>query len=253
MNMSKLIISGAVSVILMAGCISTTTGSVPRRANNIDAAEQNYQLGARYYKQGSYLLARDRLELATQLNPKLALAYSALALTYDALDNKRLATKAYEAAVRNAPRDFDIQNAYAVFLCRQREFDRADKYFQKAMKHRENDFAEVTMTNAGVCMVQRPDLDLAESYFRAALERRSNYGEALLQLCLLKFQRQDFLSARAFLQRFMLTNTTTAGILYLGSRIEDELGDDRARADFENRLLSEYPTSPEARKVLSAG
>ena len=51
----------------------------------------------------------------------------------------------------------------------------------------------------------------------------------------------------------MLTNTTTAGILYLGSRIEDELGDNRARADFENRLLSEYPTSPEARKVLSAG
>ena len=253
MKMSKLIISVAVCFVLTASCISTTTGSPKRRVNNIDAAEQNYQLGARYYKQGSYLLARDRLELATRLNSKLAVAHSALALTYEALDNKRLATQSFEAAVRNAPRNFDIQNIYAVFLCRQREFDKADKFFQKAIKHRENDFAEVTMTNAGVCMVQRPNLDLAERYFRAALERRSNYGEATLQLCLLKFQRQDFLSARAFLQRYLSTNASTAGILYLGSLIEDKLGDGRARADFENRLLSEFPASPEARKVLSAG
>lgn len=253
MNMSKLIISGAICLVVVAGCVSTISGPPERRANSKDAAEQNYQLGARYYKQKSYGLARDRLELATELNPKLAVAYSALALTYEALDNKRLAIRAYEAAIRAAPRNFDVQNAYAVFLCREREFDKADKYFKKAIRHPENDFAEVTMTNAGVCMVQRPNLESAERYFRDALERRANFSEALLQLCLLKFQRKDFLSARAFLQRFMSTSATSAGILYLGSLIEDELGDDRARTDFENQLLLEYPTSAEARKVLSAG
>jgi len=109
------------------------------------------------------------------------------------------------------------------------------------------------LTNAGVCMAQKPDADASEKYFRLALERKPNYGEALLQLCLLKYQQEDYLTARAFLQRFMSSNTSTAGVLYLASRIEDYLGNDRGRTDFEDQLIREFPTSPEARKVLSSG
>ena len=36
----------------------------------------------------------------------------------------------------------------------------------RAIKVTENDFSESTMTNAGVCMMQKPDHALAESYFR---------------------------------------------------------------------------------------
>jgi type IV pilus assembly protein PilF len=102
-------------------------------------------------------------------------------------------------------------------------------------------------------MVQKPDPAAAENYFRMALERKPNYGEALLQLSLLKFQDKDYLSARAFLQRYMSNNISTAGILYLASRIEDLLGNDRGRTEFEDQLIREFPTSPEARKVLSSG
>ncbi len=86
-----------------------------------------------------------------------------------------------------------------------------------------------------------------------ALDENSNYGEALLQLCLLKYQAEDYLSARAFLQRYMSSNIPTAGILFLASRIEDKLGNDRSRAEFENQLIREFPTSSEARKVLGSG
>ena len=102
-------------------------------------------------------------------------------------------------------------------------------------------------------MAQKPDAAAAESYFRMALEQRPNYGEALLQLCLLKFQQEDYLSARAFLQRFMSSNISTAGVLYLASRIEDMLGNDRGRTQYEDKLIKDYPASPEARKVLGSG
>ena len=72
-------------------------------------------------------------------------------------------------------------------------------------------------------------------------------------MCLLKFQAGDFLSSRAFLQRYMSSNPTTAGVLYLGSEIELQLEDERARRDYVNRLLREFPQSPEARKVLESG
>jgi type IV pilus assembly protein PilF len=191
--------------------------------------------------------------LATEIDPKMAIAFSTLALTYEALDNLRLARDSYEKAIRAEPSNFEVQNTYAVFLCRQREFEMAEKHFDKAMNHPENDDAEVTMTNAGVCMGQKPDLVAAEKYFRLALDRKRNYGEALLQLCLLKYQQKDYLSARAFLQRFMSSSISTAGVLYLAAKIEDELGNDRGRTDFEDQLIRQFPTSPEARKVLGAG
>jgi len=254
MRTGNLNITGAICFFLMAGCVSTTTGSITEPVrNDEDASELNYQLGARYYQQGSYELAKDRLMLAVEIDPKMAVAHTTLALTYEALENPRLARDSYEKAVRASPKDFSVQNTYAVFLCRQQDYEQAMKHFEKAATHPENDSAEVTMTNAGVCLGQKPDPVAAEKYFRLALKEKSNYGEALLQLCLLKYREEDYLGARAFLQRYMSGNIPTAGVLYLASRIEDLLGNDRGRAQFENQLIREFPTSTEARKVLGSG
>ena len=253
MNSRKLIVPTLISLFLVGACVSTTTGSItePER-NDEDAADLNYQLGARYYNAGSYELARDRLLLATEINPRMGVAYTTLGMTYEALDNERLARDAYETAVRVAPRDFRVQNSYAVFLCRKRDFEQAQKHFARAAAHVENDDSEVTLTNAGVCMMQKPDAVQAENFFRLALEQKPQYGEALLQMCLLKFGQDDYLGARAFLQRFMASAPPTAGVLYLASRIEDRLDNDRGRTEYEDRLIREFPKSAEARKVLGA-
>ena len=253
MNKSELYAVVILAGVVLSGCVSSTTGMPAPEADVGDAAELNYQLGARYYQNGKYGLARDRLEHALELNPKMAVAYTTLGMTYEALGNPRLATESYENAVRAAPRDFEVNNAYAVFLCRQRDYSGAKKYFEKAANHPENDNAERTLTNAGLCLAQQPDLVEAERLFREALERRSTHGEALLQLCLLKYQQEEFMSARAFLQRFMATGKSTAGVLLLASEIEGKLGNDRGRTDYVNQLLREFPESPEARKALSSG
>ena len=233
----------------LAACISTTTGVPEPQEDQRDAAQLNYELGARYYRQGSFELARQRLETSLDKDPRNATAWTTLALTYEALDNPRLATESYEKAIRTAPRDYNVQNTYAVFLCRQRRFDEAARYFDRAIDARENDRAENTMTNAGVCMLQKPDAVRAEAYFRQALDRRPNHCEALLQMSVLKHATGDNLSARAFLQRYQACGPMSAGMLYLGAEIEGALGDDRARLDYLNRLLREFPDSEEARQV----
>ena len=253
MKMNKSVPSLTLCGVLLAGCISTTTGSAPREVNEPEAAELNYQLGARYYQNGRYELARDRLLLSVKLDPDRAVAYSTLALTYEALGNLRLATQNYEKAVQVAPRNFEVRNTYAVFLCNQRNFEGAAENFEKSARHPENDNAEVTLTNAGVCLVQKPDLAKAEEFFRQALQVRADYGEALLQMCLLKYQMEDYLGARAFLQRYMSANKNTAGVLYLGSKIESKIGDERAQQDYVEQLLRDFPQSPEARKAMETG
>jgi len=244
--------AGSIVIILLTGCVTSTTTTSAKFEETDDAAMQNYNLGARYYQNGSYGIAKERLERALELDPKLEQAHFMLALTYEQLDNNRLAAKHYKEAVRVAPNSYDARNAYAVFLCRQREYDDAEKHFDKAFKISENDSRFVMYTNAGACMTQKPDYEKAEQYFRDALQERPAHPEALIQLSALKFKTNECLQSRAFLQRFLTSNKTSPGVLYLGMQIEECLEDERAATDYANQLLREFPASPEARQVLAA-
>lgn len=250
MKKSELLAVVALSGLILGGCVTTTTGPAEPETGD-DAAEYNYLLGVRYMESENYEVARDRLERALELDSRMGKAYMALGVAYEALGNERLAREAYESSVRVEPRNFELQNGYAVFLCKQREYDKAERYFKRAASHPENDTAETTMINAGLCMRQKSDAAAAEAFFRQALERKPDSGDALLQLCLLKFQQEDFLGSRAFLQRFMVSNRTTAGVLLLAAEIEGKLGNDRGRTEYINQLLREFPESPEARRALS--
>ena len=240
-------------LLLATACISTTTGVRPQESDDDNAAQQYFQLGARYFRNGNYELARERLHRAIDLDPRMGMAHSTLALTYEQLDNTRLATEHHDKAVRYDPDNFNVRNAYAVFLCGQQRFDEARVQFERAVEVPENDNAEIMLTNAGVCMAQKPDYEQAEAFLRRALETKATYSEALLQMSLLKYRTTEFLQARAFLQRFLSANKTTPEVLYLGVQIEKALGDDRASTDYANQLLREFPNSEQARRVLRAG
>ena len=243
------IVVAMATLLIVSGCVSSTSGPPKSTPDDGDAADLNYQLGARYYRNGEYDLSRDRLLLSLELDPKNAIAWSTLGLTYEALGNARLAEEAYDKAVQVAPRDFLIQGNYAVFLCRQGRYDDARVYFDKALKAPTNDYAERTFTNAGVCMMQKPDFEQAETYLRGALERRPDHAEALLQISVLFYEKTDYLRSRAFLQRYLSSNPVSPAILYHGIQIEQQLGDDAARREYTIQLLRDYPDSPEAQKV----
>ncbi len=237
---------------LFAGCVSTTSGPPTPEADDTDAAAIHFQLGIQYFGRGSYELARDRLILSTELDPSRAIVWSTLATTYEQLGNRRLAEEAHNKALKTGPRNFDVQNRYALFLCGQRRFDEAEKQFERSIGARTNDSPELMMTNAGVCLSQKPDYAKAESYFRRALERRPNHGEALLQMALLKHQTGADLSARAFLQRYQSLYPASSGVLYLCVLIEDKLGDKSASTECSDELLREFPNSDESRLVMGS-
>ena len=249
MTRAKLLILSAI-ISILCGCV-TSTSEVRRFEGGDDAGEQNYQLGAQYFRNGSYDLARDRLTRAIEFDPKYAAAHSMLALTYVELGNTRLAIESFDQAIRYGPNNQDVRNAYAIFLCGQREFEEAQEQFDRAIAIRENDNPEVMMSNAGVCMAKKPDLELAEKYFRDAIARKPTYGEALIQLAALKHRNEDSLTARAFLQRYLAANAATPAVLDLAIQGETKLGDDRAATDYMNQLLRDFPDSAEARRTLT--
>ncbi len=241
-------------MLLLSACVSTTQSTNARKMEPTDdAGDFNYQLGTEYYRKGNYQLARDRLERAIELDPRNANSHSLLALTLAQLGQHRLATESFDRAVRLDQDNSDVRNAYAVYLCQQGQYDEARKQFDNAINIVENEGPYVMMTNAGVCVAKKPDLELAEKYFRDALAVRPSYGEALIQLAALKHAEEDNLSARAFLQRYLSTNPPSASVLYFAVEVETQLGDERAATNYMNQLLRDFPGSAEARLMLQQG
>lgn len=245
-------------MILMAlgfttACVTETSGGRQYKESKEDAAAYNFQLGVEYLRSGKLQLARERLESSISQNPKNADAHYTLAIVYQRVNEEKLADQAYRSAIRLAPDDGSVQNSYAVYLCGQKEYRQAEQYFVKAARNPLYSTPAAALTNAGVCMRSKDDLDAAERYFRNALEIKSDYADALLQLAVLKFETDNALSSRAFLQRLMSAGVSSADVLLLAWRVETQLGDQRAAGRYADELRERFPESRQTRVLEQGG
>ena len=106
---------------------------------------------------------------------------------------------------------------------------------------------EIAYTNAGLCLYQAGDLDKAESYLRRALQINPRVGVALLRMADITYQSSRYLPARAYLQRYTEVGPHTPESLWLGFRIEDELGDRDTASKYAMLLEANFPDSREVR------
>lgn len=214
--------------------LAACAGSGGRAADN-EAAVANMNLGAGYLQQGRLDLAVERLQRALAQNPRLVQAHSTIALAYDQLGDYDQAEMHFRRATELDSNDGAAANAYAVFLCsRQNRWAAAAPYFRRAVADSRYPTPEAALTNAGVCARSAGDLEAARENFRAALARSPTFRDALLNMMDLSYQREEFLQARAFVQRYLDAYPPTARVLWLCFNVERELensaGADRCAA-----------------------
>lgn len=230
----------------LAGCASTPQSG---QVSETDAARYNVQLGMSYLQRGDLEGAREKLERAAQQNPSLPAAHAALGILYERAGDVERARTHLRRASRLAPDDPNQLNNYGGFLCRQGDRREGIRHFEMVASNAFYRTPEAALTNAGVCARGIPDAELAEAYFRRALEQNRSHAEALLQLADLSLETQRTLQARAFLQRFEAFSPHSASSLALGHRIENAAGDVRAAEQYASRLRREFPDSREARSL----
>ena len=243
----ELMVAGLV-LALLAGC-ATGGGNFMGRASSDRArqgAELQVQLAQEYIKRGKLEVARDKLQRALELDPYSAQAHTVSGYLNETIGERVQAELHYKRAVEIKPKDGDMANNYAGFLCRQGRSDESDAMFQRAIADPFYKTPEVALSNAGICAKDGGRLEQAESYLRDALARKPNYAGALLPMASVLFARQDYLKARAFMQRYEAANPISPEVLYLGWQIEQALGDKRSAEDYRRRLTEGYPRSREA-------
>jgi len=234
--------------LALAACVTQTTAPPP--ANN-EAASYNVQLGAAYLQQGNLALAKEKLERAAGENPNDPNVHSVLALLYERLQDAKRADAEFRQALRLAPKNPEISNNFAGYLCRTNRVDEGVRRLLVAARDPLYRTPEVAYTNAGVCLrTAHRDTEAAANFVRA-LQVRPNFAEAAFQLGDLELEQGRSADARARVDRYVGTYAATPELLMLGLRASRALGDRIAAERYARRLRVDFPDSEQTR-ALSA-
>lgn len=224
--------------------------STPHPTSNTDeAAGYNVQLGLGYLQQGNLNVAKEKLERAERESPHDPKVHSALGMLYERLGDQKQADAHYRTALSEAPKDPEIANNYAVYLCKSGRTDEGVKYFLEAGRNPLYRTPWAAYTNIGVCLRTAHRDDEAQRSLMHALEIKPNFAEAAYQLADLDFERGRLNDARAVLTHYTDSNEPTPDLLLLGVRIARAMGDRVTAEHYARSLRMDFPSSEQARTL----
>ncbi len=227
--------------------INDEMGGLSQDQNAPSAADVYVKMSIAYLQRGNINVALAKIKRGLELDSMSADANNIIALIYERLGELSLAEQYYKKAVSLNSNDPFILNAYGSFLCKQEHYQEASKHFMAALKNALYPTPEVALTNAGICSIRQGYMDQAETYYRQALRANSKFSIALRQMVEISVKKNNYLSARGYLQRYLEVEQHTAETLWLGIRIERQLGDLDALASYELLLRAKFPDSKEMR------
>lgn len=208
-------------------------------------------LSAAYLQEGNLTEALTNAKKAVIVDPKASNAHYILALVYQRLGQQGAAGESFRKAVAVGPRNPVALNAYGSYLCNQQKYEEADSFFRRALSNPLYSTPWLAWHNAGHCNELAGQFGKAESDYRAALRVNPRFGPSLLSMANMSFQGGNFLSARAYLQRYGEVAKHTAESLWLGVRTEKQLGDKDQMASYSLKLKARFPDSEQAKFLQS--
>ena len=233
-------------VLLLYGCM---TGGGAESAATAGAA--NLQLGSAYLQQGNLAIAKEKLERAVKQAPRDPEVHGLLAMLYQRLGDDRKAEAEYRTAQALAPRDPEQLNNYAVFLCGVGRVDEGVQRFQEAARNPLYRTPWAAYTNSGVCLRGAKRDAEAEPLFVRALQARSDYAEAAIQLVGLELSQDRAADAYNRATDFLKNNPPSAELLLLGWRAARAQNKPADAAKLAWRLQTEFPDSEQSHALAA--
>ncbi len=220
----------------------------PTPASAQERARAHTELGTGYFQVGQYKVALEEFQESLAIDPRHVPAHSMIGLVYMELKEDDKARKSFERALKIDPNDPDANNNYGLFLCnRQREKD-SIRYFLVAARNTLYTKPHEAYANAGVCARRGGNTAEAMEHFQRSVQLEPSYPRALVNLAQLQFEAGQPDRAKANLSRFVqISKTPDAASLWLGVRIERQLGDRAAMRSYAALLEQRFPNAQETR------
>lgn len=240
-----------VSLLLLcslAACVtSTPSGTITNRPVT-DKAMVHAKLAQGYLKQKQYAVAKDELDEALDINPNHSESNYIMALLMLELQQYEETEAHFERAVKTDNQNSAAAHDFGSYLCQTGREREAVTYFDIAASNPLFGQPHLSYMRAGECLARIGDSG-AENYLQRALAINPNLGPALYRLALLKHDNQEYLSARAYIQRFMAINKPQPASLMLAYKIESKLNATDYADQYRQQLMENFPGSEQAREV----
>ena len=173
-------------------------------------------------------------------------AYDLRGLIYMRLDEPALAEDSFRRAIALAPRDPNTLHNYGWLLCQQKRYADADAAVRRGARRAELPRSAKTLMTQGICQLQAGQRIEAERSLVQAYEIDTGNAVIGYNLAALLAQREDFARAQFFIRRVNNSPSANAETLWLGIKVERELGNREAQSQLVGQLQRRFPQSREA-------
>ena len=223
--------------VALSGCVSVTEGEPQRaEADPISMSESRIALGLGYMEQENMVRARENLELAIQHAPRYYRARLSMAHYYETVGETDEARKQYKSALRLDSNNGNVLNNYGTFLCKQGDYEQADRYFNQAINQPFYYLVSASYENAGFCALKSGDSDRAKYYFTRALDHDPNRVKSILQLTKIEVSQDEYRDARLRLFKFHQRYGYQIPSLQILVELESKSGNEALRDKYQSML-----------------
>ena len=237
---------------LMIGCVTVDqAGNKKAGVDKVEAAEARISLGLTYLENGQWQRARDNLEIALTYAPKYYRAQNAMAYYYQQVDEPEQAEAIYKQALRDSPKNGDVQNNYGAFLCAQERYDEAIAAFEKAIAQPYYYLTSASYENAALCSLKQGSEPEAREFFDKALAYDPYRPMSMLQLSQLDIKEDNLKDARVRLFKFNKRFGYKADSLWLLIQLEHQAGRQSLVDKYAGILRQQYPNSKQYQNYLA--
>ena len=239
---------GVLGLLLLAACTTTggdryaegsTASSAARKS-----AQAHLQLAASYLENQQYQVALSEAQIALQADSSYADAHDLSGMIYMATDDRERAKTHFQRAMSLKKDNASAMHNLAWLLCQERSYADADAMFERALAAPNADRPQ-TLLARGVCQARAGQGGEAEETLMHAYELDTANPVTGYNLALLLFQRGDAERARFYIRRLNNSELANAESMWLGIRVERQLGNRQAMDELGEQLRRRFPDSSE--------
>lgn len=209
------------------------------------------ELASGYFEQGQTTVALDEIKQALAADPNYAPAYNLRGLVYMRMNEPALAEASFNRAVQLDPRDADAMHNLGWMWCQQGRLAPSLEQFARALAVPGYGNAARTWMAQGVCQVRAGQNAEAERSLTKAFELDASNPITMYNLARLMLMRGEALRAQFYVRRLnAVPELVNAESLWLGLRVERQLGNAEGVRQLAEQLRQRFSNSPEWAKFL---
>ena len=245
-------ISGVfIFLMLLSGCISQSNQNYGQKFDHLKAAKTRVSLGLTYLKNGNFSQAKFNLDKALKFAPRSADANFAMAYYYQRVNQLEQAENSYQFAMDLEPKNPNIANSYGAFLCQNGDYEKAKKYFLKAVNTSNYISSAETYENLALCSRSQGQPEDAIQYLRNAVNHQPGRANSLFLLVRSLVEAKQWQEARTILRRYEKIAQVSPQSLLMAMKIESGTGNDIAAKGYSDMLFRIFPDDVLTKSMLT--